>query len=88
MDTSVKWYEDPVYIKMCDYEEIQSQRPSSIEEERCYIYCLEHKELWDYGSGGYQYCPMASCNAKGIWLPTQSQLQDMTGGFEAGFVDW
>ena len=26
--------------------------------------------------------------AKAVWLPRQDQLQEMVGGFEAGFIDW
>ena len=120
MDTSVKWYEDPVYIKMCDCEEIQdiwrniedvSLLPSYVYDTTTKSVAImiwtpnklagiirkEHPsqgntliasiEWWDEKNIGYED-DQDLWRQDTIWLPTQSQLQEMVGGFEKGFIDW
>ncbi len=71
----VKWYEDPVYIKMCEKaKEIQALRDFSKE---LYI------QVGDYFFGGNETLCMGSWgieDVNGIWLPRQDQLQEMVMG--------
>ncbi len=57
----LKWYEDPIYIKMADTPEIQEQVGEY--DEHNYIHLGKN-----YG--------LDNLNDK-VWLPTQSQLQEM-----------
>ena len=40
MDTLVRWYEDPVYIKMCDCPEIQAGKPDLTDHD--FLACPKH----------------------------------------------
>ena len=76
----IAWYEDPMYIKMCDCEEIQAHRVNDGDyyhwsvDNKVHIaytegyndYVVKHPEQWDYLNG-----------RKIIWLPRQDQLQEM-----------
>ncbi len=65
---------DTTYIKMCDCEEIQAHY--SYADEQDFVYCPQHKTLWAVGHDGWE-CIQYNCTSVGIWLPTQSQLQEM-----------
>jgi len=64
-----KWYEDPVYIKMCEKaEEIQAYKTHR--QTDMYL----HKGLdGDEVMAGYNLIYVANS----IWLPTQEDLQEM-----------
>lgn len=90
----VKWYEDPVYIKMCDCPEIQAMRMNA---HQVGFQQLENGDYYAFpdGSGSEVYC--ALCCEEGcqvsiyIWLPNQSQLQEMIGAFSSCWLlllDW
>ncbi len=62
------------YIKMCaKAEEIQKGWNPAGHDYLVYVPKLFEK---NYGHGN------------NLWLPRQDQLQEMVGGFDAGFVDW
>ena len=73
----VRWYEDPVYIKMADCPEIQD----TWEPHRGDF--LFDVDVWDKLSGEEPYGKVdiigksETASADAIWLPTQSQLQEM-----------
>lgn len=79
MDT-VKWYEDPVYIKMCDCPEIQDSHEWAL-GDYCKagrlgsgtITCIEGYINRIYIDGDY----IGIHTRAVIWLPTQSDLQEM-----------
>ena len=58
----VRWYEDPVYIKMCDCEEIQESAPAQ-------IFIGDTKNFY-IEQGAYSIW-------RHLWLPRQDQLQAM-----------
>ena len=72
----VKWYEDPIYIKRCDCEEIQGGRDVTEMD-------------WDWGDYyyGLEYDPPIGLYypeenfrfliGHTVWLPRQDQLQEM-----------
>jgi len=63
----MKWYEDPVYIKMSKKaEEIQEQKKCK-EGDVFYSPFYKKTYIWIQGYSGY----------KDIWLPRQDQLQEM-----------
>jgi len=91
----VKWYEDPIYIKMCDCPEIQGQWLHNIGD---WFYAKEN--LGDGNDGAFvakgevvcsgdiaNFSWESSCDFGGgienfndaIWLPRQDQLQEMVG---------
>ena len=65
----MKWYEDPVYIKMADCPEIQGQWKPKISEPD--YYC--HGKIYNINF----LSRLKRLHPKSIWLPTQSQLQAM-----------
>ena len=72
MDTS-KWYEDPVYIKMSDCPEIQEQKPDMglVPPTNEDVFIGKYGCFW---AGDFDWIEQRS---RYIWLPTQSQLQEM-----------
>ncbi len=72
----VRWYEDPVYIKMSDCEEIQKYKAELGLTHGDYIYnrvSLDWGIIYD-ATRSFRY-GLLEC----IWLPTQDQLQEMVG---------
>ena len=73
----VKWYEDPVYIKMCEKaEEIQGLLPCELKSKMTFefeggLYPPENLE--------YLFTIDGLITRDGIWLPRQDQLQEMSG---------
>ena len=61
------------YIKMCNCEEIQELCEWDMEKDFLWITPIPDKNM-----------PLV----KTVWLPRQDQLQEMVGGYDAGFVDW
>ena len=87
----VKWYEDPVYIKMCGCEEIQGQRTAETWEYGD-AYTTVFRDLPYQGRVSWVY-PINDAWAdvpdyekhrtECIWLPTQEDLQGMVlGGYK------
>ena len=81
----VKWYEDPVYKKMCDCEEIQKSHKWELgsfywmpKDGDCAIYSSECREFSRFTtlSDGQEF----ALDDPFIWLPAQSQLQEMVQG--------
>jgi len=73
MDTTSKWYEDPVYIKMCDNPDIQEVAIKRVKRDNGWLRASAVGEI-------------ANATAKngevftfylGTWLPYQHQLQGM-----------
>jgi len=70
----IKWYKDPIYIKMCKKaEEIQGLRPFG--------------KAWVEGdgfitTGKLTKFRVARRHKNDIWLPRQDQLQAMVGDFD------
>lgn len=62
------------YIKMCEKAEpdLIFQTPRLLEDTHNY-----------WASRGFGIPSLHP-----VWLPRQDQLQEMVGGFEAGFIDW
>ena len=73
---------DTVYIKMCDCPEIQSKAPSppfhQVTQDREFVY--DDGDLWLVL---YTQNTFAG-NVEKVWLPTQSDLQKMLGGYIRG----
>ena len=77
----VKWYEDPVYIKMCDCPEIQKQA-TPFEHRLDYGKTQDfwHDIWWTEKIEGQLVNgkPIYNFKSKHIWLPRQDQLQEMS----------
>jgi len=86
MDTS------ETYIKMCEKaEEIQKLKPKVIRswDEIGSWFLDDRGDLVCFDSIGVAYKWWSESGRKTIaWLPRQDQLQEMVGGYEAGFIDW
>ncbi len=81
----VKWYEDPIYIKMCDCPEIQKGHKWELgsyyympKDGECAIYSSECREFSRFTtlSDGKEF----ALDDPFIWLPLQHQLQEVVIG--------
>ena len=91
MDTSeTKWYEDPIYIKMCDCPEIQKQA-TPFEHRLDYGKTQDfwHDIWWTEKIEGQLVNgkPIYNSKSKHTWLPRQDQLQEMARHHKEGWYD-
>ena len=75
---TLKWYEDPVYIKMCDCPEIQEKKPEFYHDP-CYLEATFNKPIYVITKEEYAYVS-DDIGTRQIWLPRQDQLQEMVAG--------
>ncbi len=73
MDTSVKWYEDPVYIKMADCPEIQEQIIKRVKDDKGWLRTSAVGPLVNAIARNGEVFTFHL----GTWLPMQHQLQAM-----------
>ena len=79
----------PEYIAMCDCPEIQKghvDKTGDLFANKWFIGVYIRDESYIYEVEDSPKREQRINNP--IWLPRQDQLQEMVGGFEAGFVDW
>ena len=79
----VKWYEDPVYIKMCDCEEIQGGWVLKLGD---YVFDNVQSKVIFFSVCKESDKPVRDTyGSRYIWLPRQDQLQEMVGKFPEVF---